>query len=69
MSYCLLLYNSQVATDRLVLEDEVEAPVGKDSALSSNLEFPLQRSLEERYLEVMKQLQFGMYTCLYICDE
>jgi hypothetical protein len=25
--------------------------------------------LEERYLEVMKQLQFGMYTCLYICDE
>lgn len=69
MRDCIHLYNLQVATDRLVLEDEVEAPAGKDSALSGNLEYPLQRSLEERYLEVMKQLQFGMYTCLYICDE
>jgi hypothetical protein len=67
--YCILLYNLQVATDRLILEDEVEAPAGKDSASSCNLEFPLQRSLEDRYLEVMKQLQFGMYTCLYIFDE
>jgi len=55
----------QVATDRLVLEDEVEVSTGKDSALSGNLEFPMQRSLEERYLEVMKQLQFGVYT--YLC--
>lgn len=69
MRDCILVYNLQVATDRLVLEDEVDAPVGKDIALSGNLEYPLQRSLEERYLEVMKQLQFGMYTCLYICDE
>lgn len=67
MSYChfLLIHVVQVATDRLVLEDEVEASTGKDSALSGNLEFPMQRSLEERYLEVMKQLQFGMYT--YLC--
>jgi len=61
----LLVHVVQVATDRLVLEDEVEASTGKDSALSGNLEFPMQRSLEERYLEVMKQLQFGM--CTYLC--
>jgi hypothetical protein len=70
--YCIILYSAsqrflllhivQVATDRLVLEDEVEASTGKDSSLSGNLEFPMRRSLEERYLEVMKQLQFGMYT-------
>ena len=51
----------KVATDRLVLEDEVEAPSGKDNTAPGNLEFPMRRSLEERYLEVMKQLQFGMY--------
>jgi hypothetical protein len=68
----LLIDIIQVATDRLVLEDEIEAAAGKDSSLSGNLEFPMQRSLEERYLEVMKQLQFGKYTYLsveYIGDE
>jgi hypothetical protein len=62
----MLVHVVQVATDRLVLEDEVEASTGKDSALSGNLEFPMQRSLEERYLEVMKQLQFGMYAYLRV---
>jgi hypothetical protein len=69
MRFCSALYHLQVATDRLVLEDEVEAPAGKDISASGNLEFPMQRSLEERYLEVMKQLQFGMYTYVYIYDE
>jgi hypothetical protein len=61
--FCIPSCHLQVATDRLILEDEVEAPTGKDSSLSGTLEFPMQRSTEERYLEVMKQLQFGMYTC------
>lgn len=64
--FCIPLFHLQVATDRLVLEDDVEAPTGKDSLVSGNLEFPMQRSVEERYLEVMKQLQFGTYTCHYI---
>ncbi|XP_069689782.1 baculoviral IAP repeat-containing protein 6 isoform X2 [Periplaneta americana] len=60
---------AEVATDRLVLEDEIEAPTGKDSSVSTNLEFPLQRSLEERYLEVMKQLQFDTYEMITECSE
>jgi hypothetical protein len=66
--FCIPSCHLQVATDRLVLEDEVETPAGKDSSASGNLEFPMQRSVEERYLEVMKQLQFGMYICQYIYD-
>nr|CAD7197978.1 unnamed protein product [Timema douglasi] len=59
----------QVATDRLVLEEEVDTVFGKDGNFSGNLEFPLRQSLEERYLEVMKQLQFDTYEMITECSE
>ncbi|CAG2055043.1 unnamed protein product [Timema podura] len=58
-----------VATDRLVLEEEVDTVFGKDGNFSGNLEFPLRQSLEERYLEVMKQLQFDTYEMITECAE
>ncbi|XP_071454170.1 dual E2 ubiquitin-conjugating enzyme/E3 ubiquitin-protein ligase BIRC6 [Hetaerina americana] len=59
----------QVATDRLVMEEGESNPGGKDGAGANNLELPLRRSLEERYLEVMKKMQFDSYEMITECDE
>lgn len=45
-----------MATDKLVYETETEEGISQ-----GDLEFPLRKSLEERYLEVMKSLQFDTY--------
>ncbi|XP_046401534.1 baculoviral IAP repeat-containing protein 6 [Ischnura elegans] len=59
----------QVATDRLVMEEDEGICGGKDNAIANNLELPLRRSLEERYLEVMKKLQFDSYEMITECEE
>lgn len=53
----------QIATDRLLLDDDAEAASrGPLSASGSALiEYPIKRSLEDRYLEVMQKLQFDTF--------
>lgn len=58
-----------MATDRLVLEDDHDSLHVKDNLHIGNIDLPLRTSLEERYLEVMRKLQFGKYyrECFYYC--
>lgn len=52
----------QVATDRLIIDDDLEASRGSTSASGSAvIEYPIKRSLEDRYLEVMQKLQFDTF--------
>ncbi|XP_063222017.1 baculoviral IAP repeat-containing protein 6 isoform X2 [Bacillus rossius redtenbacheri] len=59
----------QTATDRLVLEEDTDTATNKDAMFSGGLEFPIRQSLEERYLEVMKRLQFDTYEMIAECPE
>ncbi|KAG8233770.1 hypothetical protein J437_LFUL003841 [Ladona fulva] len=57
----------QVATDRLVMEDD--EGVSSNNTATNNLELPLRKSIEERYLEVMKKLQFDSYEIITESEE
>ncbi|XP_054283105.1 baculoviral IAP repeat-containing protein 6 [Macrosteles quadrilineatus] len=47
----------QAATDKLIYESESDS----ESGLGHDLELPVQKTLEQRYLEVMKPMQFETY--------
>lgn len=48
-----------MATERLVIEDDIGNGTQSDIA---SLEKPLQVSIEEKYLDIMRKLRFGQLT-------
>ncbi|XP_075222220.1 BIR repeat containing ubiquitin-conjugating enzyme isoform X2 [Lycorma delicatula] len=50
-------YLVQVATDRLTYDGDTDG----ESTSHAEVDYPMKRSLDERYLEVMKALQFDTY--------